>query len=167
MAALPVVTEPGQPGRPRATGERDPSGWQGATSEGVRPVEIARLGVGFAPEEREVFGDLTVAENVSLPIWTRQAQRAATEREALTYRVFANLKRYRARGGQQPSGGVRKMASIARALALDEPSEGLSPTIVPSIVDSIAVDPSTWRRGANRRVQFASRPRFRRPALRD
>lgn len=111
----------------------------------LRPFEVARLGIGFAPEESEVFGDLTVAENIYLPIWTRQTERAAAEREALAYRVFPNLERYRARGGQQLSGGERKMVSIARALALDpklllldEPTEGLSPTIVPSIVEGIA-----------------------------
>jgi len=112
---------------------------------GLRPFEIARLGIGFAPEESEVFADLTVAENINLPIWTRVSQRAASEREALAYRVFPQLARYRARGGQQLSGGERKMVSIARALALDpklllldEPTEGLSPTIVPSIVDGVA-----------------------------
>jgi branched-chain amino acid transport system ATP-binding protein len=111
----------------------------------LRPFEVARLGIGFAPEESEVFGDLTVAENIYLPIWTRKTERAAPEREALAYRIFPNLVRYRARGGQQLSGGERKMVSIARALALDpklllldEPTEGLSPTIVPSIVEGIA-----------------------------
>jgi branched-chain amino acid transport system ATP-binding protein len=112
---------------------------------GLRPFEVARLGIGFAPEESEVFGDLTVAENIYLPIWTRATERGGAEREALAYRVFPNLERYRARGGQQLSGGERKMVSIARALALDpklllldEPTEGLSPTIVPSIVEGIA-----------------------------
>jgi branched-chain amino acid transport system ATP-binding protein len=117
----------------------------GRTITGLRPFQVARLGIGFAPEESEVFGDLTVAENILLPIWTRASERAAAEREALAYRVFPNLERYRARGGQQLSGGERKMVSIARALALDpklllldEPTEGLSPAIVPSIVDGIA-----------------------------
>jgi len=111
----------------------------------LRPFAIARLGVGFAPEESEVFGDLTVSENILLPTWTRATGASAEERTALAYRAFPRLERYRARGGQQLSGGERKMVSIARALALDpklllldEPTEGLSPAIVPSIMEGIA-----------------------------
>jgi branched-chain amino acid transport system ATP-binding protein len=119
--------------------------FDGRDITGRAPYEIARLGVGFAPEESEVFGDLTVAENILLPTWTRITERSASEREALAYRVFPKLGRYRHRWGQQLSGGERKMVSIARALALDpklllldEPTEGLSPAVVPSIVEGIA-----------------------------
>jgi branched-chain amino acid transport system ATP-binding protein len=111
---------------------------------GLRPHRIARMGIGFAPEESEVFGELTVAENIALPTWACPSDRAAEVRIADAYRVFPGLERYRERGGHALSGGERKMVSIARALALgpkllllDEPTEGLSPVIVPSIIQGL------------------------------
>jgi len=105
---------------------------------------IAQGGIGFAPEESEVYADLTVAENIELPTWTRPQGRSAAERIAEAYTVFPKLKAYAARGGAQLSGGERKMVSIARALTLDpdlllldEPFEGLSPAVIPIIASGV------------------------------
>jgi branched-chain amino acid transport system ATP-binding protein len=112
---------------------------------GLRTHRIAQLGVGYSPEESQVFGDLTVAENIELPTWTRPGGREAKTRVGLAYEVFPKLQLYKMRGGNQLSGGERKMVSVARALALDpklllldEPFEGLSPAVIPSISDGIA-----------------------------
>jgi branched-chain amino acid transport system ATP-binding protein len=107
--------------------------------------QIAQSGVGFSPEESEVYSDLSVAENIELPTWTRPTGRAAATRIEEAYAVFPKLRQYLARGGAQLSGGERKMVSIARALTLDpklllldEPFEGLSPSIIPSIAAGVA-----------------------------
>jgi branched-chain amino acid transport system ATP-binding protein len=119
--------------------------FQGRSLLGLRPFQIARMGIGFAPEESEVFGELTVAENIAMPTWSHTTERTAADRINEAYNVFPNLRRYEGRSGQALSGGERKMLSIARALALgpkllllDEPTEGLSPVIIPSIIEGLS-----------------------------
>jgi branched-chain amino acid transport system ATP-binding protein len=119
--------------------------FRGQRIDGRRTHEVAKLGLGWAPEDSGIFPDLTVAENIEIATWTRAGGRPAAERIGRAYEVFPVLRQYATRKGPQMSGGERKMLSIARALALDpemlvldEPFEGLSPAIVPVISESIA-----------------------------
>jgi branched-chain amino acid transport system ATP-binding protein len=96
----------------------------------------ARAGIGFVPQEREIFPSLTVEENL------RIAARPGEWTEDKIFELFPNLAERRRNLGNQLSGGEQQMLTIARALLtnptlllMDEPTEGLAPVIVESLVD--------------------------------
>ena len=107
------------------------------------PFEIARLGLGYVPEERRIFTDLTVLENLEVG---RQPPRpgAPAWSEARLFAMFPNLAEMRRRPGGRMSGGEQQMLTIARTLMgnprcllLDEPSEGLAPVILDQLILTI------------------------------
>ena len=115
----------------------------GARIDRLPPHRIARLGLGYVPEERRIFTDLTVMENLEVG---RQDARPGTPSwsEDKLFALFPNLGRMRERPGGRMSGGEQQMLTIARTLMgnprcvlLDEPSEGLAPIIVEQMAQSI------------------------------
>lgn len=115
-------------------------GFDGQDLRPLQTFEIARLGVGYVPEDRRIFTELTVMENLDLgrrrtpgggPRWSNDA----------LFALFPNLADMRDRLGGQMSGGEQQMLSVARALVagpalllLDEPSEGVAPIIVEQMI---------------------------------
>lgn len=109
----------------------------------LSPHRIAKLGVGYVPEERRIFTDLTVRENLEVgrqpprdgaPHWT----------EAMIFELFPNLAERRDNQGRALSGGEQQMLTIGRTLMgnpsfllLDEPSEGIAPVIVKQMISVI------------------------------
>jgi len=117
--------------------------FSGTPIASLQPFQVARLGLGYVPEDRRIFTDLTVMENLEVgrqpprngvPTWTPER----------LFELFPNLGRMRDRPGSRMSGGEQQMLTIARtlmgnpaAVLLDEPSEGLAPLIVESIAHTI------------------------------
>ena len=117
--------------------------FEGHTVVGREPFEIARLGIGYVPEERRVFSELSVMENLSVAQRPKREGAPHWTPERL-FQLFPNLGRMRDRPGGAMSGGEQQMLTIARTLMgnpklvlLDEPSEGLAPVIVEEMAKTI------------------------------
>jgi len=113
--------------------------FEGRDISALPSFKVARAGIGYVPEDRRVFADLTIEENLEV------AERGGTPwtRESV-YELFPALYEFRTRRGGLLSGGQQQMLTIARTLVgnprlllIDEPTEGLSPIVVRSLEDMI------------------------------
>ena len=116
--------------------------WKGRDVAGRAPYQVARAGIGFIPEDRRIFADLTVLEN--LDVASRGGQNAGWTVERV-FDLFPKLRELVDRQGGFLSGGEQQMLTIARTLMgnpelllLDEPSEGLAPLVVDHLKEQIA-----------------------------
>jgi len=125
---------------PHVTGE---ALFQGHSLRGLEPFQIARLGVGYVPEDRRIFSELTVTENLEVGRQLPRERAPAWSPEKL-FRIFPNLGEMQQRLGGRMSGGEQQMLTVARTLMgnpllvlLDEPSEGIAPRIVEQMASAI------------------------------
>ncbi|MCP4623254.1 MAG: ABC transporter ATP-binding protein [bacterium] len=116
--------------------------YDGQEIQNKKPYEIARLGIGFVPEDMGIFANLTVEENMRVAMLVEDD--AANQRLERTLDMFKDLKNFWKAQAGVLSGGQKQMLAIARAivnetalLLIDEPSKGLAPIIVDALIEAI------------------------------
>ncbi|GLQ05541.1 ABC transporter ATP-binding protein [Sneathiella chinensis] len=117
--------------------------FQGTPIKALPTHRICQMGLGYVPEDRRIFSDLTVLENLEVGKQKPRDGAPVWEAEKL-FELFPNLKERKNNAGGQMSGGEQQMLSIARtlmgnprAILLDEPSEGIAPVIVEQMAKTI------------------------------
>jgi branched-chain amino acid transport system ATP-binding protein len=118
---------------------------RGRSIRGLAPEDVARSGIALVPERRRIFAELTVEENLRLGLAGRRSQNGPRVGIDAVYDLFPVVAEFRRRHAGALSGGQQQQLAIARALVarpevllLDEPSLGLSPTIVDLVFEALA-----------------------------
>jgi branched-chain amino acid transport system ATP-binding protein len=130
--------------KPMPTGQTDLITYRRQRIDGLSPEEIVRLGIALIPEEKNLFPDMTVLDNLKMGAYIKRARVERSASMELVFNLFPRLAERKNQMVSTLSGGERQMVAIGRALMskpdllmIDEPSIGLQPLLIARIFDTI------------------------------